>query len=122
MAGTASLALNAGGDGCRRQTCRAGCASWPIPLREYPELAAQGMRNTGRENNGGPIVTAGGLVFTAATNFDKKFQALDKATGDILWEASRGASFVLVPAGGRSRPGAARESGGVFVAYALPAR
>ena len=46
------------------------------------------MRDTGSENYGGPIVTAGGLVFIAATNFDKKFRAFDKATGDILWEAS----------------------------------
>jgi quinoprotein glucose dehydrogenase len=111
--------------------------AWQIPLGEYPELAAQGMRNTGSENYGGPIVTAGGLVFIAATNFDKKFRAFDKATGDILWEASlplagnatpstyavEGRQFVVVPAGGgRSRPGAAPESGGVYVAYALPAR
>ena len=95
------------------------------------------MRNTGSENYGGPIVTAGGLVFIAATNFDKKFRALDKATGDMLWEASLplagnatpstyavgGRQFVVVPAGGgRSRPGAVPESGGVYVAYALPAR
>jgi quinoprotein glucose dehydrogenase len=111
--------------------------AWQIPLGEYPELAAQGMRNTGSENYGGPIVTAGGLVFIAATNFDKKFRAFDKATGDILWEASlplagnatpstyavEGRQFVVVPAGGgRSRPGAVPESGGVYVAYALPAR
>jgi quinoprotein glucose dehydrogenase len=43
-----------------------------VPLGEYPELAAQGIKNTGSENYGGPIVTAGGLLFIAATNFDKK--------------------------------------------------
>jgi quinoprotein glucose dehydrogenase len=78
------------------------------------------MRSTSSENYGGPIVTAGGLVFIAATIFDKKFRAFDKATGDILWEASlplagnatpstyavEGRQFVVVPAGGgRSRPG-----------------
>lgn len=47
---------------------------WQIPFGEYPELAAKGMTNTGTENYGGPIVTAGGLVFIGATIFDKKFQ------------------------------------------------
>ena len=59
---------------------------WHIPFGEYPELAAKGMKNTGTENYGGPIVTAGGLVFIGATNFDKKFRAFDKETGKLLWE------------------------------------
>jgi len=111
--------------------------AWQIPLGEYPELAAQGLHQTGSENYGGPVVTAGGLVFIAATNFDKKFRAFDKATGAMLWETTLplagnatpatyeagGRQFVVVPAGGgRSRPGAPSESGGVYVAYALPAR
>ena len=45
------------------------------------------MKNTGTENYGGPIVTAGGLVFIGATNFDKKFRAFDKDTGKMLWES-----------------------------------
>src|SRR5215467_6054054 len=60
--------------------------AWKVPLGEYPALAAQGLRNTGTENYGGPVVTAGGLVFIAATNFDRKFRAFDKATGAVLWE------------------------------------
>ena len=52
--------------------------AWKIPLGEYPELVAKGLTNTGSENYGGPIVTAGGLVFIAATNYDKKFRAFDK--------------------------------------------
>jgi len=60
--------------------------AWKIPLGEYPELAAQGLKNTGTENYGGPIVTAGGLVFIGATNFDKKLRAFDKDTGKLLWE------------------------------------
>ena len=55
--------------------------AWKIPLGEYPELAAQGMKDTGTENYGGPIVTAGGLVFIGATNFDRKFRAFDKSHG-----------------------------------------
>lgn len=61
--------------------------AWKIPLGEYPELAANGMKDTGSENYGGPIVTAGGLVFIGATNYDEKFRAFDKATGKLLWEA-----------------------------------
>ncbi len=46
-----------------------------MPFGEYPELAAAGLRDTGTENYGGPIVTAGGLLFIGATNYDKKFRA-----------------------------------------------
>jgi glucose dehydrogenase len=61
---------------------------WKIPLGEYPALTAQGIKDTGTENYGGPIVTAGGLVFIGATNFDKKFRAFDKDTGKRLWETT----------------------------------
>jgi quinoprotein glucose dehydrogenase len=106
--------------------------AWQIPLGEYPELVQKGIKDTGSENYGGPIVTAGGLVFIAATNFDKKFRAFDKANGQLLWETTlpfagnatpatfeaRGRQFVIVAAGGGQ---ARREpSGGVYVAFALP--
>ena len=104
---------------------------WKIPLGEYPELAAKGQKNTGTENYGGPIVTAGGLVFIGATDFDNKFRAFDKATGELLWEATlpfggeatpatyevNGRQFVVIAAGG-GRDG--KPSGGVYVAFALP--
>jgi quinoprotein glucose dehydrogenase len=107
---------------------------WKIPLGEYPELAAQGVPTTGSENYGGPVVTAGGLVFIGATNFDRKVRAFDKATGALLWEAVlpysangtpstyevNGRQYVVVPAGGgKGRPGTPLESGGVYVAFAL---
>jgi quinoprotein glucose dehydrogenase len=60
--------------------------AWKIPLGEYPELAAAGVKTTGTENYGGPIVTAGGLVFIGASNYDNKFHAFDKRTGKLLWE------------------------------------
>ena len=41
---------------------------WSVPFGEHPELAEQGLKNTGSENYGGPIVTAGGLLFIGATN------------------------------------------------------
>ena len=108
-----------------------GVIAWSIPLGEYPELAAKGMRNTGTENYGGPLVTAGGLVFIAATNHDRKFRAFDKATGKLLWETTlpaagnatpatyevNGRQFVVIAAGG-GKSGA--PSGGTYVAFTLP--
>src|SRR5580700_8923506 len=62
--------------------------AWKIPLGEYPDLAAKGLKDTGTENYGGPIATAGGVVFIAATNYDRKFRAFDKDTGKLLWETT----------------------------------
>src|SRR5262249_1993788 len=61
---------------------------WRIPLGEFPELVEKGMRNTGSENYGGSVVTAGGLLFIGATTHDKKFRSFDKLTGKLLWEAT----------------------------------
>jgi len=105
---------------------------WKIPLGQYPALAAQGLTNTGSENYGGPVVTAGGLVFIAATNFDKKFRAFDKATGELLWETTLpfsgnatpatyevdGRQYVVIAAGGGKD--VKSPAGGVYVAFALP--
>src|SRR6185369_14357740 len=60
---------------------------WKIPFGEIPELASKGMKNTGSDNYGGPVVTASGLLFIGATSFDKKFHAYDELTGKLLWEA-----------------------------------
>jgi quinoprotein glucose dehydrogenase len=102
--------------------------AWKVPLGEYPALGG----NTGTENYGGPVVTAGGLVFIAATNFDKKFRAFDKTTGKLLWETTLpfsgnatpvtyevgGKQYVVIYAtGGKSGRGGA--AGGVYVAFAL---
>jgi quinoprotein glucose dehydrogenase len=113
--------------------------AWKIPLGEYPELAAQGLKDTGTENYGGPIVTAGGLVFIGATNFDKKFRAFDKDTGKLLWETVmvnsgnatpityevNGKQFVVIAAfggyaGDRAGAVTGAPSRGAFVAFALP--
>ena len=79
--------------------------AWKIPLGEYPEFAEKGIKDTGTENYGGPIVTAGGLVFIGATNFDKKFRAFDKKTGQLLWETvlpqSGNATPITYEVGGR---------------------
>ena len=91
------------------------------------------MKNTGTENYGGPVVTAGGLLFIGATNLDRKFRAFDKVTGKLLWETTLpfagnatpatyevgGRQFVVIAAGGgKSRA----PSGGTYVAFALPAK
>src|SRR5258708_13232247 len=59
---------------------------WKINLGEYPELAARGMENTGSENYGGPIVTAAGLIFVGATNFDKNFTPFNKSNCELSCE------------------------------------
>jgi quinoprotein glucose dehydrogenase len=106
---------------------------WRTPLGEYPALAKQGQSNTGSENYGGPVVTAGGVVFIGATVFDRKFRAFDKATGRLLWQIElpaaglgtpavytvNGRQFVVTPAGGPRNAGQAR--GASYVAFALPA-
>jgi quinoprotein glucose dehydrogenase len=103
---------------------------WRIPLGEHAALTAKGVPVTGTEQYGGPIVTAGGLVFIAATQ-DAKFRAFDKTTGKLLWEttlpaagyatpstfAVRGKQYVVIPAGGGKL---GTKSGDAYVAYALP--
>jgi quinoprotein glucose dehydrogenase len=107
---------------------------WRIPLGEYPELAARGLRNTGTENYGGPILTRSGLLFIGATIFDRKFRAFDARSGKLLWQtqlpyagnatpvtyAVNGRQFVLIAASdGKDRKG---PQGSAYVAFALPAR
>ena len=104
--------------------------AWQIPLGEHPELAERGLRDTGSENYGGPIVTAGGLVFIGATSFDRKLRAFDKKTGALLWQADLpfsgnatpatyehdGRQFLVIAAGGGKSGG---PSGGIYVAFAI---
>jgi quinoprotein glucose dehydrogenase len=103
--------------------------AWQVPLGEVP---GSGLKDTGSENYGGPVVTAGGLVFIGATNYDKTFRAVDAATGRVLWSTllpasgnatpavyeAGGRQFVVIAAGG-GKWGA--PSGGTYVAFALPA-
>jgi quinoprotein glucose dehydrogenase len=102
---------------------------WRIPLGDTPGLSVNNGI-TGAEQYGGPIVTAGGLVFIAATQ-DAKFRAFDKRTGKLLWETSlpaagyatpstysvRGKQYVVIAAGGGKL---ATKSGDAYVAFALP--
>jgi quinoprotein glucose dehydrogenase len=104
---------------------------WKIPFGEYPALAAKGLKNTGTDNYGGPVVTKNGLLFIGATTYDRKFHVFDKMTGELLWETELPASgnatpslymvdgkeYVVIACGG-GKNGA--PSGGSFVAFALP--
>ena len=63
---------------------KTGKLLWKVPLGEFPELKKKGVPPTGTENYGGPVVTAGGLVFIAGTP-DKMFRAFNKMNGKLVW-------------------------------------
>ena len=103
---------------------------WRVPLGEWPALTAKGVPPTGTENYGGPVVTAGGLVFIAASR-DEYFRAFDRRTGRELWKAKlpaagyatpatysvNGRQYVVIACGGGK---IGTKSGDAYVAFALP--
>ena len=103
---------------------------WKKTLGEFPALTARGIPPTGAENYGGPVVTAGGVVFIAATK-DEKMRAFEAKTGEKLWETSlpaagyatpatysvNGRQFVVIACGGGK---VGTKSGDAYVAFALP--
>jgi quinoprotein glucose dehydrogenase len=105
---------------------------WKIPLGEYPELVAKGIKNTGSENYGGPIVTRSGLLFIGATIHDRKIRAFNSRSGALLWESQlpfagtatpatymiEGKQYVVIATSNARAPMA--QQGGAYVAYALP--
>jgi quinoprotein glucose dehydrogenase len=105
---------------------------WKAPLGEYAELTQRGFTNTGTENFGGAIVTAGGLVFASGTR-DNKIRAFDADSGQELWSHQlplhgsappasyqvNGRQFIVLPATGGGKLGG--PTGDYFVAFALPA-
>jgi len=82
---------------------------WKDTLGDYPELKAKGL-HTGTENYGGPVVTAGGILFIAATS-DSKIRAFNKRTGKRLWEAD-------LPAAGFATPSVYEADGKEFLVIA----
>jgi quinoprotein glucose dehydrogenase len=104
-----------------------GDTVWRVNLGNFP---SHPDLNLGALNYGGPVITASGLVFIAATP-DKKIRAFDDANGDILWQAELSAAGFSTPAiyradgrqfvviasgGGRLGP----PSGSEYIAFALP--
>ncbi|MDQ6759730.1 MAG: pyrroloquinoline quinone-dependent dehydrogenase [Acidobacteriota bacterium] len=74
-----------------------GTIKWKIPLGDVPELAAKGIKNTGTHYpKVGPVVTAGGLIFTGTR--DRKVRALDADNGKVLWEHEVAAALEGIPA------------------------
>lgn len=107
-----------------------GETMWQNPLGEYAELTKKGIPITGTENYGGAVVTAGGVLFIAAT-LDGKFRAFNKRTGKLLWETSlpaagfatpstyevNGKQYVVIACGGGGKLKTA--SGDSYVAFTL---
>jgi quinoprotein glucose dehydrogenase len=103
---------------------------WQTTLGEFPELTAKGVPPTGTENYGGPVVTAGGLIFIGASK-DEMFRAYDQKTGKVLWQTKlpaggyatpatymvNGRQFVVIACGGGKM---GTKGGDAYVAFALP--
>ncbi|QGY42212.1 PQQ-binding-like beta-propeller repeat protein [Maribellus comscasis] len=83
---------------------------WQVPLGEFEELTQKGIPKTGTENYGGPVVTAGGVIFIAASK-DEYFRAFDKKTGDEIWKYK-------LPAGGYATPSVYEIEGKQYVVIA----
>ena len=112
-----------------------GTILWRMPLGDVPELVAQGVKNTGSHfPKVGPVVTAGGLIFTGTR--DRHVRALDTRDGKVLWEAEVDSALEGIPAvyevGGREfivfcaaaqtgiTPATQKPVKGAYVAFALP--
>jgi quinoprotein glucose dehydrogenase len=103
---------------------------WKTTLGEYEELKELGIPPTGTENYGGPVVTAGGVLFIAAS-LDEHFRAFDMSTGLELFKTKLpaagyatpatysvdGKQFVVIACGGGK---IGTKSGDAYVAFALP--
>lgn len=103
---------------------------WTVTLGEFEELTAAGHEPTGTENYGGPVITAGGVLFIGAS-LDEYFRVFDRATGEEIWRhklpaagyatpatyAIDGRQYVVIAAGGGKL---GTKSGDAYVAFALP--
>jgi quinoprotein glucose dehydrogenase len=110
-----------------------GRLRWQMPLGQIRKVGVNAPASWGSPNVGGPIVTAGGLIFIAAT-MDNQIRALDVLTGQELWRrelpapgmavpmtyVAGGRQFVIIAAGGNARVGGAQSD--AIIAYALPAK
>jgi quinoprotein glucose dehydrogenase len=103
---------------------------WKVPLGDWAGFAERGIRNTGAQNFGGSIVTAGGVLFIGSTT-DEKFRAFDKTSGKLLWESQlpaagfaapctysvNGKQYVVIAAGGGGK--SRTKMSDTYVAFAL---
>jgi quinoprotein glucose dehydrogenase len=117
---------------------KTGDVRWEVPFGtvpdEHPRRADVGDQVIGVPNSGGPLVTAGGLIFIGAS-MDGRFRAVDIETGKELWSTKLpragiatpmtyatpdGRQMIVIAAGGHGKSGLA--TGDYVVAFALPAR
>jgi len=104
-----------------------GTIRWQVPLGDTPGIPV----NLGTPGLGGPIVTASGLVFIAASLLDRQLRAFDSDTGKLLWDtklpaggqatpmtyAIDGRQYIVIAAGGYKGDS---KRGDYVIAYALP--
>lgn len=107
-----------------------GQYKWQVPFGEFEELTKKGIPITGRESFGGPVVTAGGLLFIGASA-DGYFRAIHKGTGKTLWKTKLpapamatpavyqigGRQYIVIACGGAKSGG---QMGDAYVAFSLP--
>ena len=111
-----------------------GKIAWRQPLGSFEELSP-GIGKTAAGSlalGGGPMVTAGGVVFVGGT-MDRRFRAFSAETGRELWSAAlpasahalpmtyevNGKQFVVIASGGHARLSEER-IGDALIAFALP--
>ncbi len=111
-----------------------GDIAWRMPLGSFEELDALGVPKTGTpEPRGGPIATAGGVIFIGAA-IDARFRAFDARTGrsfgptklvdaakatPITYQGKNGKQYVAILAAA-ARTGAPDNPGGRLYVFALP--
>lgn len=107
--------------------------AWQVPIGSTRDLAPAMLPDFdwGVPGMGGPLITAGGIVFIGAVA-EHKFRALSLATGEELWQGELpfagmaapmtysvdGRQFVVIAAGGHGQITPAK--GDALVAFALP--
>ena len=112
-----------------------GKVRWQVPLGQIRRagVTLPQRAGLGSPNVGGPITTAGGVTFIAAT-MDARLRALDTLTGKELWAADLpvpgmavpmtyqvgGKQYVVIAAGGNAQVGTPIAD--YIQAYALPDR
>lgn len=91
-----------------------GTIRWQVPNGGVLALEKEGHNDTGaRDPRGGPVVTAGGLIF-AATASDHKVRAYDEDTGKVLWEYE-------LPIGSDGVPAVYEVGGREYIAFCVAA-
>ncbi len=107
-----------------------GKIKWKVVLGDHPGITDEYPHPTGTENYGGPVATAGNILFIAAS-LDEKIRAFDSSNGDLLWEADLRAAgyatpsvyaikekqYVVIACGGGKL---GTKSGDAYVAFSLP--